>query len=73
MAIEKSSFQAIALQIPIDSSAKLDSIRIEIVADNVLIEAGTALYITDVMLQGGTVATSHITTASEMRWSFENA
>lgn len=73
MAIEKSNFQAIALQIPIESSAKLDSIRIEIVAENCLIEAGTALYITDIMLQGGTVATSAVTTVSEMRWSFENA
>lgn len=73
MAIEKSSFSPIALQIPIDSSAKIDSIRIEIVAENVEIQAGTALYITDIMLQGGTVATSHALTASEIRWSFENA
>jgi hypothetical protein len=71
MALEKSNFQIIALQIPIDSSAKIDSIRVELVAENVDMEG--ALYITDVMLQGGTVATSHALTGSEIRWSFENA
>lgn len=72
MALEKGSFQAIALQIPISSDGKLDSIRIELVAENVDITGGS-LYITDIMLQGGTVATSAVTTASEMRWSFEYA
>lgn len=73
MAIDKSSFQAIGLSIPIDTGAKIDSIQVEIVAENVQIEAGTALYITDVMLQGGTVATSHIGHFSEIKWSFDNA
>ena len=70
--MEKSSFEAISTRVPISSSGKIDSIVVEIVADNVLIEEGTALYITDVMLQGGTVATSHELQVSEIRWSFEN-
>jgi len=71
MALDKGSFQPIVLKIPIDSSQKLDSIRVEVAAENVQIEG--ALYITDIMLQGGTVATSHIGHVSEIRWSFENA
>lgn len=71
MALEKGSFQPIALKVPINSMEKIDSIKVEIVADNVNIEG--ALYVTDVMLQGGTVATSHIKAISEERWSFENA
>lgn len=32
-----------------------------------------AVYFTDVMLQGGTVATSWVGHVSEIRWSFDNA
>ena len=73
MAIEKSNFSAIVMQIPVSGEQKLDSMRVELVAENVQMEAGTALYITDIMLQGGTVATSHVENVSEMRWSFDNA
>lgn len=71
MAIDKSSFQGIALTVGLDTSRKLESIQVEIVAENV--KTAGALYVTDVMLQGGTVATSHVGNASEIRWSFENA
>jgi hypothetical protein len=71
--MQKSNFSAIAVKIPISSDEQIESIMIEVVADNVSIEAGTALYITDIMLQGGTVATSHIGQVAEIRWSFENA
>lgn len=70
MAIDKSGFQAIALKIPV-SGDQVDSIVIELAAENVEIEG--ALYVTDIMLQGGTVATSHVGHVSEIRWSFENA
>jgi hypothetical protein len=73
MAVDKGSFQAIGLSIPIDSDKKIDSIRVEIVAENVQMEAGKAVYITDVMLQGGTTATSHVGHVSEIKWSFDNA
>lgn len=72
MAIEKTNFSALALKIPISSGSKIESIVVEIVADNVQITEGS-LYITDIMLQGGTVATSHIGQVAEIRWSFENA
>lgn len=71
MALDKSSFSAIALKVPISSMEKIDSIVVEVMADNVQIEG--ALYITDIMLQGGTVATSHVGQVAEIRWSFENA
>lgn len=70
MAVDKSSFEAIMINIPIQAS-QVESIKVEIVADNVKTEG--AVYITDVMLQGGSVATSHIGHVSEIRWSFENA
>ena len=70
MAIDKSSFEAIMLNIPIQSS-QIESIKVEIVAENV--QATNPIYITDIMLQGGSVATSHIGHVSEIRWSFEDA
>lgn len=70
MAIDKSSFEAIMLNIPIQSS-QVESIKVEIVAENVKTTGG--VYVTDVMLQGGSVATSHIGHVSEIRWSFEDA
>ena len=73
MALDKGSFQALALKIPIDSMERIDTITVEIVADDVQLEVGKAVYITDIMLQGGTLATSHIQQASELRWSFDNA
>ncbi|HDR7892763.1 TPA: hypothetical protein QCY29_005231 [Bacillus toyonensis] len=69
--IDKSSFSALAIKIPLDSSAKVDKIRVEVVSENV--ETEKAVYITDIMLQGGTVATSHYGHVSEIKWSFENA
>lgn len=70
MAVDKGSFNLIALSIDIGSD-QVDSIRVEIAADDVQIDG--ALYITDVMLQGGAVATSHIGHVSEIKWSFDNA
>ncbi|MGR5914558.1 hypothetical protein ACT7DA_20830 [Bacillus pacificus] len=48
--IDKSSFSALAVKIPLDSSAKVDKIRVEVVSENV--ETEKAVYITDIMLQG---------------------
>lgn len=70
MAIDKSSFEAVMLNLPIQSS-QVESIKVEIVAENV--QTTGAVYITDIMLQGGSVATSHIGHVSEIRWSFEDA
>lgn len=32
-----------------------------------------SVYFTDIMLQGGTIATSWVGHVSEIRWSFDNA
>ncbi|WP_033829090.1 hypothetical protein [Bacillus andreraoultii] len=77
--VDQSSFQILSRQINVDTSRKVDYVQIQLVAN----DAGKtphstntdepAIYITDIMFQGGTVATSWVGHVSEIRWSFDVA
>jgi len=76
--IDASSFQIIHKTINVDTSRRVDYIQVQLVAN----DAGKApdsqvenpaVYFTDIMLQGGTVATSWVGHVSEIRWSFDVA
>lgn len=69
--LDKFSFKPIATKVEVQGSKKVDKVRVEIVADNV--ETEKQVHITDIMLQGGTVATSHVDNVAEIRWTFDNA
>lgn len=70
-------FQTISKRIDVDPSRKVDYIQVQLVAndagkspdsDN---DTKPAVYFTDIMFQGGTVATSWVGHVSEIRWSFD--
>jgi hypothetical protein len=77
--VDQSSFQIISRRINVDTSRKVDYVQVQLVAN----DAGKtpnsnnpdepAIFITDIMFQGGTVATSWVGHVSEIRWSFDVA
>lgn len=74
--VDQSSFRVISKKIETDHSRKVDFIQLQLVANDCGKAAGSdmipAVYFTDIMLQGGTVATSWVGHVSEIRWSFDN-
>lgn len=77
--VDTSAFQIISKRIDLDSSKKVSYMQVVIEANDCGKTAGStnsdvpAVYFTDIMLQGGTVATSWVGHVSEIRWSFDNA
>lgn len=77
--VDTSSFNVIARKIELDSSKKVSYMQVVVEAKDCGKAAGStntdtpAVYFTDIMLQGGTVATSWVGHVSEIRWSFDNA
>lgn len=75
--VSQRDFQTIAMKIDLDSSKKVSYMQVVLEstdcgkADGE--ETTPAVYFTDIMLQGGTVATSWVGHVSEIRWSFDNA
>lgn len=73
------SFQVIQKKIETDYSRKVDYIQVSLVADDVGQRVdpdnyeAPAIYFTDIMFQGGSVATSWVGHVSEIRWSFDTA
>lgn len=53
---------------PQDTSKGIESITVEVIAQDF---TGT-VHVTDIMLQGGSVATTWVGHPSEIRWSFDN-
>lgn len=70
-------FQVVFKKLLINPTKKIDSMKITLEATDVSQQSGKSdpptIYITDVMLQGGTVATSWIGHVSEIRWAFDTA
>lgn len=70
-------FQIIFKKIQMNPSKKIDSMKIVIEATDAgqttRKKQSSTMYITDVMLQGGTVATSWVGHVSEIRWAFDTA
>lgn len=64
-----SQFELMFMTIDTDTSRTVDHIDVELLSQNV----ETPVYITDVMFQSGTVATTWTGHVSEIRWSFDNA
>lgn len=62
-------FSVIAKKIEPDPSKKVDYIDIVIEMS----DYKGAVYFTDLMFQGGSIATSWVGHVSEIRWSFDNA
>jgi len=80
MAVSQSSFRTIAETFRLDHSKKVSYMQVVIEAndcgespDASEYSPKPAVYFTDIMLQGGTVATSWVGHVSEIRWSFDNA
>ena len=79
MAIRQSNFKTISQRIKLDYSKKVSHMDVVLEINDVgkdpLSESTTepAIHITDIMLQGGTVATSWVGHVSEIRWSFDTA
>jgi hypothetical protein len=77
--VDQSAFQIIYQKIDIDTSRKVDYLEVVLEANDAGKTAGStdtttpAVYFTDIMLQGGTVATSWVGHVSEIRWSFDTA
>ena len=75
--VDKSSFELIAKRIELDTSKKVSFMQVVIETNNCGAASDSteapAVYFTDIMLQGGTVATSWVGHVSEIRWSFDNA
>lgn len=69
MAVNSLSWTLINQQIPTDGSRKVDHIDVSLLAE----DCQGDVFVTDVMLQSGTVATSWVGHVSEIRWSFDNA
>ncbi|GEK57130.1 hypothetical protein CHL76_02245 [Marinococcus halophilus] len=78
MALRASSFDVISKQIDIDRTKRIQRIEVSLESTN----SGKPddsdstetpkVYISDVMLQGGTVATSWVGHVSEIQWSLGN-
>jgi len=79
MAIHQSDFNTISKRINLDYSRKVSHMDVVIETNDVGQNPDSsnttipAIYISDIMLQGGTVATSWVGHVSEIRWSFDNA
>lgn len=79
MAVTQSSFNTISKRINLDFSKKVSHMDVVLEVNDVGRNADSsntttpAIYITDIMLQGGTVATSWVGHVAEIRWSFDNA
>lgn len=79
MAIEQSSFRTISETFQLDYSKKVSYMQVVLETKDVGKDPDSnnpdapAVYFTDVMLQGGTAATSWVGHVSEIRWSFDNA
>jgi hypothetical protein len=69
MAVNSSSFQLITQRIDTDTTRKVDHIDVEVLAK----DCQGIVYMTDIMFQSGTVATTWVGHVSEIRWSFDNA
>lgn len=78
MAVSTSNFKMISKQIDVERNRRIQRIEVSIEATN----AGqpedsesrdkARAYITDIMLQGGTIPTSWVGHVSEIQWSFGN-
>lgn len=79
MAVTQSDFSTISKRINLDYSKKVSHMDVVLEVNDVGRTSGSAntttpaIYITDIMLQGGSVATSWVGHVSEIRWSFDNA
>ena len=75
--VDQSSFEIISGRIDLETDRKVDYMQVIVEATNSGKREGTTetpvIYFTDIMLQGGTVATSWVGHVSEIRWSFDNA
>lgn len=76
--VDTGSFEIISKRIELDMSKKVSYMQVVVEANDCGRAAGSysenpAVYFTDIMLQGGTVATSWVGHVSEIRWSFDNA
>lgn len=75
--MDKSNFGIIAKKIEIDTSKRVSHVQIVIETNDCGAAADSdsatpTVYFTDVMFQGGTVATTWVGHVSEIRWSFDN-
>lgn len=68
MAVNSLNFDIISRRVEVDTSRRVDHLDVEIVHQ----DCKGKVFITDVMLQSGTVATSWVGHVSEIRWSFDN-
>lgn len=80
MAVSQSSFRTIAKTFKLDHSKKVSHMQVIVAANDCGEDpdasehsAKPSVHFTDIMLQGGTVATSWVGHVSEIRWSFDNA
>ncbi|MDC3413954.1 hypothetical protein [Terrihalobacillus insolitus] len=77
--VDQNSFQVVYKKIEIDTSRKVDYMEVVLESTDAGKAADStdtttpAVYFTDIMLQGGTVATSWVGHVSEIRWSFDTA
>ncbi|WP_240339791.1 hypothetical protein [Halobacillus ihumii] len=78
MAVTTNSFRNMAKQIDTDPTRRIQKIEISLEAtdcgkpDDSSFSGEPKVYLTDVMLQGGTVATSWVGHVSEIQWSLGN-
>lgn len=79
MAISQNSFDTIYKKIDLDYSKKVSYMQV-VVESNDYGESPESesknlpvVHFTDIMLQGGSVATSWVGHVSEIKWSFDNA
>lgn len=79
MSVSQNNFKTIQQRIDLDYSKKVSYMQVIVQANDSGEVEGTdnrqdpAVYFTDIMLQGGSVATSWVGHVSEIRWSFDNA
>lgn len=75
--VDTGSFQTIFKTFNLNTSKKVSYMKVILEARDCGADSGStetpAVYFTDIMLQGGTVATSWVGHVSEIRWSFDNA
>ena len=79
MAISQNNFKHISKRISIDYTKKISHMDVVVESNDIGrdIESENTrtpvIHFTDIMLQGGTAATSWVGHVSEIRWSFDNA
>lgn len=76
MAVSQSDFKTIYSRLNLDYSKKISHMDVVLEVNDVGGVSGKpkpVIHVTDIMLQGGTVATSWVGHVSEIRWSFDNA